>query len=90
MQKVVFIIKNQKGRFGLHMSAIVYVDGPENDPVLYSLMVGPKYDTIIEAQAAIEIDRKSLEERNIKIYLNPINSSPDGLTWLSELEAQNV
>ena len=88
MNKIVaFIIKTKKGKFGLHMSEVVHVDGPDHDPVLHSKMVGPKFDKVEDAQAALESDRSPLEDEGIEIFLDPIESSENGISWYSELQA---
>lgn len=83
MELVAYIVESQNGRFHAFISALVPDD---TDSALFVQYKGKKSDDLEEVQDFLV---NNSPEGAKEIYLNPIKSSEDGLSWLSELEAAN-
>jgi hypothetical protein len=81
MDKVAYIIENQKNQF---KGFIAMLTPDENDAALFVIHSTDKSENLQEIQEKL----KELPE-DIKTFPNPIKSSENGLSWLSELESVN-
>ena len=81
MNKVAYIIKTKQGSFKGFV-ALLNPDG--DDSALFVTHSTDRFSTVEQVQ-----DELKKLPSDIKIFLNPIDSSENGLSWLSELEKQN-
>jgi len=81
MDKVAYIIKTRKGEF---RGFIALLTPDADDSALFVLHSTNKFTDLEQAREEL----KKLPS-DIKPFMNPIDSSEDGLSWLSELKKAN-
>lgn len=86
MDLVCYVIALNNGKFKPFLSMIVPSDFEDDDKALFVSATKDAMDTLEKAQDFITKEGPPSARK----FLNPIKPSPEGLTWLSELEAANV
>lgn len=81
MEKVAYIIENQKKQF---KGFIALLTPDKDDSALFAIHSTDRSENLQEIQ-----DKLKELPPHIKIFPNPIKSSENGLSWLSELESAN-
>ena len=83
MEKIVYIIETQKGKFKPFVSSVLFLE-EDNDSTLFVIASGDSFEDLKDAQKFVTENKGDM-----KVYLNPVKSSATGLTWLSELKDAN-
>jgi hypothetical protein len=84
MERVAYIVQSTKGYFKGFVAMLTPDEDGDNDNALFVIASTAKSKTLEEAQK-----QQAGLPADVKVYPNPIKSSENGLSWLSELKEAN-